>query len=178
MEAEIVAATDTTPRRYLVLGSTGYAGVHSVEWTADKFPNIVDYDTVVVDVRSLDDDTLKRVTDDRFREIRTQLTRLLYSQGQIVVLTDFRRTDSRPHHYPENVDNYDWCPIQIGISDENGESILVKEKRFDVYLQKFKDWRYFLYQPIGCLTGQLKEVFGPIGETQYDIVAQPFRTNR
>ena len=173
-----MAATDTTPRRYLVLGSTGYAGVDSVEWTADKLPNIVDHDTVVVDVRSLDDDKLKRVTDDRFREIRTQLTRLLHSQGQIVVLTDFRRTDSRPHHYPENVDNYAWCPIQIGISDESGESIRVEEKRFGIYLQKLKDWRYYLYLPTGCLTRELTELLGSAGNTNYHFVPQPFLANR
>ena len=34
-------------RRYLVIGSSGYRGVDSLEWDADSLPNIVDYDTVI-----------------------------------------------------------------------------------------------------------------------------------
>ena len=47
-----------TPARYLVLGSTGYAGVESTNWIDDKLPNIVDFDVVLVDVPALSSGTL------------------------------------------------------------------------------------------------------------------------
>ena len=74
-------------RRYLVIGSSGYRGVDSVDWQSTALPNIVDYDTVIVDVRSLDEDTLKVVSHNFLLEIRTQLIRLLDSGGEIIVLT-------------------------------------------------------------------------------------------
>jgi hypothetical protein len=42
----------------LVIGSTGYTGVDSVEWDAGELPNIVDYDVIIVDVRALDEKML------------------------------------------------------------------------------------------------------------------------
>ena len=79
-------------KRYLVIGSTGYLGVDSVSWDTKTLPNIVDYDIVVVDVRSLGESTLQTISYERLKQIRVALIRLLHSKGTVIVLTDFRRS--------------------------------------------------------------------------------------
>lgn len=165
-------------KRYLILGSTGYSGIESIEWISDRLPNIVDYDVVIVDVRSLDENKLRLLPYDRIKEIRIQLIRLLDSMGQLIVLTDFRRTVNRPKEYPERVGNYDWCPIGIGIANESGESIIIKNKTFDSYLANLRDWPYYLFIPQDCLTDQLTEYYGSTYDTRYNIPCVPFVTNR
>ena len=170
---------NTTPeRRYLILGSTGYTGIDSTDWNADSLPNIVDYDTVIVDVRSLDEKKLKLLSYDRVKEIRLQLVRLLDSKGQVIVLTDFIRSVKRPKEYPEKMGNYDWCPITIGISNESGESIIVKQKLFNSYLSNLKDWLYYLFIPSSCLSDQLTDYYGATYKTKYKIPSVPYITNR
>lgn len=170
--------TKTTERRYLVIGSTGYRGVDSFEWDADATPNIVDYDTVVVDVRSLDDDMLMSVSHNFLKDIRIQLIRLLDSSGEIIVLTDYIHTDHRPDSYPESIDNYDWCPIKIGISNERGKTIVKKESSFEHYLKHLKDWPYYLYIPRECLSRELTNAYGSPHKTNYKIHLSPFLENR
>ena len=171
-------AAKAAQRRYLVIGSSGYRGVDSVDWQSNSLPNIVDYDTVIVDVRSLDEDTLKVVSHNFLVEIRTQLIRLLDSDGEIIVLTDFRHTDHRPNSYPERIDNYDWCPIDIGIADESGETIVVKNSRLQGYLSRLKDWPYYLFIPNECLSRELTKYYGSTYNTKYQLPLSPFLTNR
>lgn len=171
-------AIKTPERRYLVIGSSGYHGVDSLEWGAGAIPNIVDYDTVVVDVRSLDDERLKDVSHDFLVDIRTQLVRLLHSSGEIIVLTDFIHIDHRPDSYPERIDNYDWCPIKIGISNESGKTIVKKESRFEHYLKHLKDWPYYLYIPSSGLHRELTNYYGSTHNTQYKVPLSPFLVNR
>ena len=170
--------TKEAQRRYLVIGSSGYRGVDSVDWKSGSLPNIVDYDTAIIDVRSLDDETLKAVSHDFLVEIRKQLIRLLDSDGEIIVLTDFRRTDHRPDSYPERIDNYGWCPIDIGIADESGETIVVKDSRFEGYLSKLKDWPYYLFIPKNCLSRELTDYYGSTYNTKYKLPLRPLLTNR
>lgn len=179
MSTDPRAETDSAPeRRYLVIGSTGYLGVDSVAWDAETLPNIVDYDTVVIDVRSLDEATLQRISSERLEEICVSLIRLLHSRGNVIVLTDFRRSARRPDTYPERIDNYDWSPIDIGVSDESGESIVVREERFRSYLTHLKDWPYYLFIPQNCLSRKVTEYFGSTYNTKYEIPCTPFVMNR
>jgi hypothetical protein len=170
--------TKEAQRRYLVIGSSGYRGVDSVDWKSGSLPNIVDYDTAIIDVRSLDDETLKAVSHDFFVEIRKQLIRLLDSDGEIIVLTDFRRTDHRPDSYPERINNYEWCPIDIGIADESGETIVVKDSRLEGYLSKLKDWPYYLFIPNKCLSRELTNYYGSTYDTKYAPPLRPLLANR
>ncbi len=125
----------TSHGKCLVLGSTGYSGIASVGWNDGDLPNIVDYDVVVVDVRALDDAMLATVSNEHFETLRTQLTRLLYSDGRIIVISDFRRVHNRPQKYHRTANNYSWSPIDIGISNESGESLKIKGDRYSSYLK-------------------------------------------
>jgi hypothetical protein len=162
----------------LVIGSTGYTGVDSVEWDAGELPNIVDYDVIIVDVRALDEKMLGVVTHERFETLRLQITRLLHSSGRSIILTDYKKVHERPEQYPDRANNYEWCPITIGISNESGESIILKEKRFPRYIRHLNSWPYYFFIPRSCLSRQLTDIFGSIHNTKYSLPLSPFVENR
>ncbi len=168
----------TLQARYLVIGSTGYSGADSVRWPAKTIPNIVDYDTVIVDVPSLDEATLKKVSSQMLEEIQKQLIRLLDSKGRLVIITDYRHLDRRPKSDPESADNYDWCPIEIGISEESGESLVVKDSRFSKYLSNLTKWEYYHFIPKPSLSRALTDYYGSTYNTRYLIPCQALITNR
>ena len=162
----------------LVIGSTGYTGVDSVEWDVGELPNIVDYDVIIVDVRALDEKMLGAVTHKRFETLRLQLTRLLHSSGQLIIVTDYKKIHERPKQYPDRANNYDWCPIDIGISNESGESIVIKEKRFPRYIKHLNSWPYYFFIPCSCLSRQLTDFLGSTHVTKYRFPLSPFVENR
>ena len=74
-------------KKYIVIGSSGHQFVDSVEWV-DPVPNLVDYDVIIVNVRSLTKDYLENITYDKVSYIRTLLVRFLKSNGTLIILTD------------------------------------------------------------------------------------------
>jgi hypothetical protein len=164
--------------RNLVIGSTGYSAADCIPWTAETVPNIVDYDTIIMDVPSLDESTLKEVSSKNLEEMQTQLVRLLDSKGRLIIITDYRHSDKRPKHYPESIDNYDWCPIIIGISGESGESLVVEDSQFQKYLSKLTKWEYYHFIPNSALTRALTNYYGDTYQTMYTIPRKPLVTNR
>ena len=167
-----------TQSRILVIGSTGYSNADFIPWTEKTIPNIVDYDTVIVDVPSLDEATLKKVSSQTLEDIQKQLVRLLASKGRLIVITDHRHVDRRPKSYPESADNYDWCPIEIGISEESGASLVVKDVQFTNYLSNLSKWEYFHFIPNASLSSALTNYYGNTYNTKYTIPEQPLVTNR
>ncbi len=176
-ESETEESHDSSGR-CLVLGSVGYSGVDSVEWDTDELPNIVDYDTVIVDVRSLDEKKLPSVTNERLETLRVQLTRLLDSKGEIIVLTDYKKGHKRPEEYPDYADNYDWCPIDIGLSKESGETLEIKDSYFSGYIKHLQHWPYFFVIPTRYLTRELENFYGSSHSTRYSVPCSPFVQNR
>ena len=147
-------------KKCLVLGSTGYSGIESVGWNDEDLPNIVDYDVVVVDVRALDA-MLASVSKERFKTLRTQLARLLLSEGRIIVISDFEKVHRLPSPpYTMIAHNYSWSPIDIGISDESGESLKTKEDQYSSYLKHLERWPYYFFVPKNCLSQEYREFFG------------------
>lgn len=173
-DAELLAPNE----KCLVLGSSGYCGVDAVEWDEEVLPNIVDYDVIIVDVRALDENKLSIVSSKRLEAIRFQLTRLLHSHGRIIVVTDFITTHTRPKQYPSSADNYDWCPVSIGITNESGESLGIKETRFPRYIQHLQNWPYYFYVSTSCLSQQLTEFYGATHEVKYGVPLSSFVVNR
>lgn len=162
----------------LILGSGGYTGIDAVEWDAEDLPNIVDYDVIIVDVRALDEKKLSTVSNKRLETLRYQLTRLLHSNGRIIIVSDFKKGHKRPQQYPEYADNYDWCPVKIGISNESGESLSIKDKRFPGYIKHLNNWPYYFFIPRSCLSRQLTDFFGSTHDTKYSLPISSFVENR
>jgi len=165
-------------KRILVLGSSGYSGIDSTEWDAEQLPNIVDYDIVIVDVPSLDEGKIKNIQEERLREIRYQLVRFLHAKGQLIVITYYSLVDPRPGSYPKRMDNYDWCPVTIGISNKAGNSIVQINDRFESYIKHLTNWSYFLFIPKSCLSFQLTDFYGSTYRTKYATPFSPILTNR
>lgn len=165
-------------KKCLVLGSTGYTGIYAVEWDAETLPNLVDYDVIIVDVRALDEEKLATVSNERLESIRTQIIRLLHSNGRIIVVSDFEKKHNRPKKHPEQATNYDWCPIHIGIARESGDSLLIKANRFPSYIQHLQNWPYYFFVPRSCLTKELTNFYGPIHDSRYSFPILSFVENR
>lgn len=162
----------------LVIGSSGYTGIDAVEWDAEELPNIVDYDVIIVDVRALDENKLSKVSNKRLQALRHELTRLLHSKGRIIIVSDFKRRHERTKQYPEYADNYDWCPFEVGISSESGESLVIKEKRFSRYIKHLQNWPYYFFVPRTCLTSELTDFYGSTYNTKYNLPMTSFVENR
>jgi hypothetical protein len=76
------------PKKTLVVGSSGHAHATCVAWIDLGSVNILDFDAIVFNVVSLDDETIGALPRyGFFDEVRKQLARLLSSDGMIVVLT-------------------------------------------------------------------------------------------
>ena len=146
--------------KYLVLGSLGHQYVDCIEWDIGTLPNLVDYDVIIVNVRSLDGELLKQVTYERFKELRESLTRFLYSNGTLIILSDFFKVDRRPNKYTDSVRNYDWCPIIIDTIREQGTTIELINNTFPQYFSKFKKWEFYFDLPPECVTNELVNFVG------------------
>jgi hypothetical protein len=163
--------------KYLVIGSSGHQYVDCIEW-GDDLPNIVDYHVVIVNVRSLDSETLKIIPNEIFEKIRKLLTRFLHSNGSLVIMTDFHRIDKRPKQYPDSASNYSWSPIDIGIKSESGDTINIIEDRFPKYFSLFKKWSYYLYIPQNALSRELTAYVGDTFSHRYRLPINNFIENR
>ena len=70
----------------LVIGSLGHQHVKCVDWKDISTVNIVDFDLVIVNTRPLSLEFLKKCDHKFFDDIRTNLSRLLKSSGQIIAV--------------------------------------------------------------------------------------------
>jgi hypothetical protein len=165
-----------TQPKTLVIGSSGHAYVTCVAWIDLKSVNLKDFDIVVVNVPSLDDETIRRMPRYGFwDEIRTQLSHLLSSGGRIIAVTPEQRTVKLKVGW---CSNWDWSPIVIGIKPEAGNTIEIKAAKFKRYLAKLKEWTFYFFVPTGSVTRELASVFGPVHETTYNFPTEPFALNR
>lgn len=152
-----------------MIGSTGHQFVDCIEWGTDPLPNIVDYDIIVMNVRSLSDDFLKKVSSQQIEDFRKKLIRFLFSSGELIILSDYSRSVDRPKKYPDNYYIYSWCPIEINTVKESGTTIQIDNNRFPKYFSKFKKWNYYFHIPNECLTRELTDTFGATYNTKYEL---------
>jgi hypothetical protein len=133
--------------KILVIGSTGHQHVTCVRWEEISSVNIVDFDLVVVNVRSFTD----RLARTDFGKTRTALARLLSSDGRIVVLGEKRRGIKTTKTNWSS--NYCWSPINVGTMEEAGTTInpvtissfgKYNISSFGKYFAHFKKWNYYV----------------------------------
>ena len=164
--------------KYLVIGSTGHKYVDCVEWDAKSLPNIVDYDFIILNVRSINDDFLKNISSDYINNLRKNLARFLISNGILIILTDFFRKVERDKKYPEFCNNYFWSPISISIKNEVGDTISIQANKFPKYFSKFKKWMYYFYLPKNCLSHELINLIGNTNDIKYSLPTEVLIKNR
>lgn len=166
-------------KKYLVIGSSGHQFVDCIEWDVDPLPNIIDYDIIIANTRSITDELLKKISSkNQIETFRKLLTRFLISNGQLIILSDFRRNVKRPNKYPDYLNNYSWCPIDIGTQIESGTTIEIIENKFPNYFSKFNKWEYYLFMPKSCLSNEFTRLIGNTHDTKYKFPEYIFIKNR
>jgi hypothetical protein len=164
------------PPKTLVVGSSGHAHVTCVAWTALKFVNLRDFDAIVFNVASLDDKTITALPRyGFFDEVRKQLSRVMDSGGRIIALTSERRVIKQKDEWRNN---WEWCPFEIGIQPEAGDTVEIKRAVFARYLSKLKRWTFYFFVPESALTYELTDWFGSPYEAKYKLPADAFVINR
>jgi hypothetical protein len=158
--------------KILVIGSTGHQHVRCVRWEEIFSANIVDFDLVVVNVRSFTD----KLARSDFRETRKALARLLFSDGRMVVLGEKRRNVKTRQNWS---DNYCWSPIRVGTTQEAGTTIIpVDTSSFEKYFAHFKKWDYYYFLPQGSLTNELTDICGSPSQYKYPFNLKHYVENR
>ena len=164
------------PQKTLVVGSSGHAHVASAAWTDLNSVNLKDFDVVVFNVASLDDETITQLPRYGFFDrVRKELSRLLASNGMIIALTPERRTIEQKDGLRTN---WEWCPIEVGTQSEAGDTIEVKRPAFKRYLSKLKRWTFYFFMPNYAFTQELMAVFGSPYDTKYELPADVYAINR
>jgi hypothetical protein len=154
---------NTTPKKVLVIGSTGHAGAKCVDWTALKdVPNIADFHVVVVNGCTLGAliDRLKVERDsaneeraeaarklgslvsDNLALLKSKLIQVLRAGGAVYgVPGPFRTLIARGVvGYYAIVESRGWIPLPVGFEDEPGDTLSVADKRFARYFATVKRW--------------------------------------
>ena len=160
----------------LVVGSSHHSHVTCAAWADLKSLNLKDFDIVLLNAASLDDETVKRLPRNGFfDEVRTQLSMLLGSGGRIIAVTPKTRTIKQGENYRSI---WEWSPIAFGTHDEAGDTIEIKTPKFQRYLSNLKRWEFYFFIPDNALTYELTRVFGPHYENQYLLPCEHFVVNR
>lgn len=176
-----MTASNSTPKKVLVIGSIGHAGVSCVDWTPlHAIPNIADFDIVIVSsgtllptlrrIRTTEDQQDRQYVNYYLERVNERLLTLLKSGGTIFVILHPRDYVDDPE-YGEllEVDNTDWLPFEVPLEFEEGETRRILQDRFARYFQSVKRWNY-QFQTLG-------PEHLPDGLDQY-VVDVPIAVNR
>lgn len=148
--------------KILVIGSKGHRGAtRCVDWRA-PFPNIADFDVVIINLQTLDKDTLKaicdrtrqegryNVVDNRLSKMRDDIFELTRSRGQVYcILNRFLSSEnvavlsdgtSEPVYH-----NLQWCPVGFRlIETKPGDTKEDVNPNFRDYINHIKEWQYYI----------------------------------
>jgi hypothetical protein len=159
--------TERIPRT-LVIGSDRHQHVTCVSWETIESINLIDFEFIVVNMRSLSDGLIQIYENKEvWKGVRLSLSRLLLSSGAIVLIGERSRT---PNPKLGTATNYSWCPAFIMTRQESGTTIEVSENPFPKYHARFKKWDYY-YQVIG-----IHQEFAAM--TPGQLVTHPYARNR
>ncbi|MFX1589950.1 MAG: hypothetical protein ACFFC1_17545 [Promethearchaeota archaeon] len=164
--------------KILVIGSKGHRYVDCVEWNNVSYPNIVDYDIVIVNVRSISDDFLKKVSSETINTLQLSLARLVMSKGTLIVLSDFISQVERKSKYPSRCNNYFWTPLVFGFIFESGTTIKMVNDIFTKYHSSFRKWSYYFPQDNFYITREMENAFDHISNALYKLEFKVFYQNR
>lgn len=158
----------TNGKKTLVIGHRGLSGVDCMAWNGSEVTNIVDYELCVIDQSSLTVSDLENVKADRIGKIKSLVSRLIGSRGQLVVI------------YDQNLqtkfgDSFDWSPISFYFHSESGNSLSVSPSPSQDYLAKFKEWNRFLVE--AKPEPSLRSILGN-STSKINVVVEPLMSNR
>lgn len=153
--------------KVLVIGSTNHNGVTVAGWEDAEFPNVADFELVVIDTTSLtsllesswESASFERETKNRLlklsanmRSIKKGLADLLYSEGKtIAICSPYLKIGGL-------INNYGWCPFSLNITNEKGDTINVIDEHFSYYFKHVRGWD-FCFQGIGGISDFINNLY-------------------
>ncbi|MCD4812094.1 hypothetical protein K8S19_00150 [bacterium] len=143
---------ESRQRRVLVIGSEKQRPVSGVGWL-DEWPDLADYDVVIINLKTLDRVTLvklSRVDKERLTRMRAQLFQLMMSKGEVYcILAPFLAFGSYVY-FPDGTlepewSNLNWSPIGFSFTEIRGETVKLEgEVKFEEYLHQVSGWDCYL----------------------------------
>jgi hypothetical protein len=135
--------------KILVIGAKGHKKAHCVDWM-EPFPNIEEYDSVVIDLQSLGQEAFDKIYAKIQFEMKKEIMTLFDTGREAFCIINRQMIPSRlpgqvvsPVPYPPT--NYAWLPTIVTVNEEKrGTSITIIEKRFEKYLAKVEEWGFIL----------------------------------
>jgi len=168
-----------TPKKTLVIGSTGHSHVTCVEWGDAQNVNIVDFDQVVVNCRPLTSEYLTSLKFDFFDPVRSGLVRLLESDGQIIAIGVGAQQGANVSRLNRPLHSYSWSPIVVETVKENGDTISRVRNNYPLYLEKLRRWSYwYRLAASGYHSPEMNEYCRRVVGRHFEVFQQPIVTNR
>ncbi|MCK5219299.1 hypothetical protein KAR10_07250 [bacterium] len=179
---------DSRQRRVLVIGAEASRTVTTVGWL-DEWPNLTDFDVVIINLPSLDRATLVRLSrldKHRLVNMRDELFDLMMSKGEIYcIMAPFMAFGSYLYFGDGSMEpewsNLKWSPIGFSFTEIRGETVLVEgEVKFEDYLRQVSGWECYLNSTAGLnyIEERLRrdQKLGPEEEVLWQNL--PLATNR
>jgi hypothetical protein len=116
----------------------------------EPFPNIEEYDSVVINLQSLTQETFDKIYPKILSEMKKEII-TLFDTGResFCIINRYMVPSPIPGQsiaivqYPPT--NYAWLPAIVSVNEEKrGTSITVMDKRFEKYLEKVEEWSFIL----------------------------------
>lgn len=149
--------------RVLVIGSKNHERAECFAWF-ESFPNVEEYDAVIINLQSLSQKILNRIQD-KIMKLQEPISRVLSTNREIFCIMNNIITISymQRHQYLEKIgllmpinpsqphrrsslylpSNYDWLRNRIRLdSKKSGTSIIIVNHRFDRYFQVVNKWAF------------------------------------
>ena len=164
--------------KVLVIGSSGHQYVDCIEWAYDDYPNIVDYALIVLNVRSITEEFLRKIPLKTIQKIQFSIIRFLRSGGDLIVLTDFFKSVKRTELLDDYCNNYFWSPISFNLIEESGNTIEGDSDVLQSYYNEFKKWHYYFEFSKVFLSKELKRLRYIDPKIKFDIATDAILRNR
>jgi hypothetical protein len=143
--------------KILVIGSKDHDRADCVDWL-QPFPNIEEYDYVVINLKSLTQDVYRKIPT-KIRGMRESVTTVFKTDREIFCIID-KLIHATVGAFPASIEsvytgkgviksgyvpptNYDWLPVKIKVSEQKkGTSINLHNHRFDWYFEYVDKWNF------------------------------------
>jgi len=132
-------------KKILIIGARDFPKVDCFRWDEENLPNIADYDIVILNVVSLLNYKARASTQPK---VKNGLEILLNSGGCLIAIgCPLKDVEVRTFPFGDkdigSQSNYAWCPFQIGIKNESGDTVEFQDDTFKEYFKYVKKWTYF-----------------------------------
>ncbi|WP_158899722.1 hypothetical protein [Burkholderia sp. L27(2015)] len=159
-------------KKTLVVGSLRHDHATAVLWPNLTSVNVLDFDTVVLFLPSLDSKTISNIGRQTLFELQHTFSHFLKSDGELVVL------GAPPLSNDANEDaQWLWCPVPIVSLAQKGDTIEKISDDFDGLLSRLKSWDC-VYRLHPNNPGQVLAMILSQGLAQLAFEYRPYALNR